>query len=52
MQGASAADILPQLNAIHRPTARALLALYQDEGALAVFSALADELKHCINNNL
>ncbi|MDX1635913.1 MAG: hypothetical protein R3280_14840 [Marinobacter sp.] len=52
MQGASAGDILPQLNPIHRPTAKALLTLYGEDGALAVYSALADELKHCINNNL
>lgn len=52
MGGASGSDILPQLNPIHRPTARALLRLYENEGALRVFSTLADELKHCINNNL
>lgn len=50
--GGSAGEILPQLDAIHRPTAKALLQLYRDQGELAVFSALADELKHCINNNL
>ncbi len=50
--GASEEAILARLNSIHRPTAAALLQLYREQDALAVFSTLADELKHCINNNL
>lgn len=44
--------IINQLADIHKPTARALLELHRNEGTLAVFDALGDELKFCINNNL
>ena len=50
--GGQPEEIVRQLSDIHKPTGRALIELHRNQGTLAVFNALGDELKFCINNNL